>query len=56
MGEHYAFDIFAGILLAVASYLVTPIALRYMEASIYKFAIKVPFTTIVSNKSNNSNE
>jgi membrane-associated phospholipid phosphatase len=49
MGEHYAFDIFAGILLAAGSYLVTPVALRYIKFRLYKSDIKIPFTNIVTN-------
>ena len=52
MGEHYAFDVIAGVGVAVASYAVTPLLIRYLSPRLYRLASKTPLAIMFENDLN----
>ena len=47
MGEHYVTDVLAGIGLAVGSYALVPLLLRFMEARALSMGVRLPFAAYI---------
>jgi membrane-associated phospholipid phosphatase len=52
LGEHYVFDILGGIVLAIASFLATPLIIKYTKPSIKRLALKLPLAQAGSTDKN----